>query len=226
MRFKISLTIGLMCIIGLNAKANDQVTICEGDGAGGHVTLEYHSWGPGQYEASVMTYGSRNVIENPVATVNHLSGLVTFTGLKGIKFIKNEADNEFSVTIPAFGDNMKTTDGKCRLKGMDGKFRFEVSTLNGVPFVFSSTGPSTAFIHLYDAATGEQLKCNVDIDIQRFEVIDENANSIFSLKPDCRTNLGGVLSAYFKVTQAGKFILKAVSSTKDFEDAFQDIVVN
>ncbi len=228
MRFKIGNMIGLICFIGFNAVASDQVTICEGDGAGGHVTLEYHEVEPDHYEALAMTYGGWNVLDNPVAIVNHFRSTIIFSGLGGIDFILNEGGRDFFVTVPAFGGHMKTTDGDCRLKDMEGKFRFEVSTLNGLPFVFSSTGPSIAFIHLYDAATGEQLSCNVDINIQRFEVIDETGSSIFSIIPSCRTNLGGVLSANFAVPRSGRFMLRAIPTSRPghFENSVQEIVVH
>jgi hypothetical protein len=225
MRFKIKVAMSLICLMGFNASAGDQTTICEGDGGGGHVSLEYHSVGPDQYEALAMNYGGRNVLGNPTAVVNHLDGTIVFTSPTEIEFVLKIGSNDFFVTVPAFGDHLKTTKGTCRLKGMEGKFRFEVSTLSGVPFIFSSAGAETAFIHLYDAGTGEQLSCNVDIDIQRFEVLDETGHSVFSVVPSCRTNLGGVLSAYFAVPKAGKFTLKAVSSDASFTDSDQDIIV-
>lgn len=226
MRLKINVVMSLICLMGFNAQAGDPTIICEGRGAGGDVSLEYHSVGPDQYEASAMTYGSRNVLGDPAAIFNPLENVITFNGLIEIQFVVNKKTNKFFVTVPAFGDHMKTTEGSCRVKGMEGQFRFEVSTLSGAPFIFSSTDARTAFIHLYDASTGEQLRCNVDIDIQRFEVIDGAGQSVISFVPNCRTNLGGVLSAYFAIPKAGHFTLRAVSSDASFIDSNQDIIVN
>jgi len=228
MRFKMGAMIGLMCFMGLNAAASDQITICEGNGAGGQVKLEYHEVGPNQYEALVMTYGSNDVLDSPSSIFNHM-GFILFRGHNGIEFNIDEFSHDFYVTVPAFGDNLKTTEGKCRLKGMEGKFRFEVTTLEGFPISsFSSVNFETVFVHLYDAATGEQLRCNVDINIQKFEVIDDAGKSIFSVIPMCRTNLGGVLSAYFAIPRSGQFMLKAIPTARPghFESSVQEIEVH
>lgn len=89
-----------------------QDTVCEGDGAGGHVKLEYRFTGSRQYEAVTMTYGSNNVLDNPQPVFNYM-GPMLFRGLYGIEFNVFSDSGDFFVTVPAFGEQMITTKGNC-----------------------------------------------------------------------------------------------------------------
>jgi hypothetical protein len=90
----------------------DQFTICEGDGAGGYVKLVFYFVGPGQYKALIMNYGSNDVLDNPISVFNHM-GYILFRGSQGVKFNAFEYSDDFYVTVPAFGGQLKTIEGKC-----------------------------------------------------------------------------------------------------------------
>lgn len=115
MKFKIGVFSLLLSFLGVNAFADSSVIVCEGDGAGGHVHLKYHSIGPGQYEALLMTYGGNDILEDPKSVFNHM-GFIFFRGSHGIEFNLSEFSSDFSVTVPAFGRRLKTTEGQCRME--------------------------------------------------------------------------------------------------------------
>ena len=223
MKFKKTISILLLSLVSLTAFAEDQIKICEGDGPVGHVKLEYTFVEPGQYKALTMTYGDQDVLENQMSIYNNM-GRIIFKSSGGIEFNAFESSDDFYVIGPIVGGRMRTTRGQCRDKIR--KFRFELSTLTGVPYVFISKYPYMAFIHLYDEKTAEPLICNVDMDVQRFEVVDEKDNLIFSIHPDCRTNLGGVLSASFNLPAPGEYTLKAIPRDPTFEISSQKITVH
>lgn len=113
MQLKITATIVLLSFLSLKTFAQDKIITCEGDGAGGHVKLEYRFLRPGQYEALQFTYGSENVLDNPKSIFNHM-GFILFRGLHGIEFNTSEHSDDFYVTVPGFGGQpLKTTEGKC-----------------------------------------------------------------------------------------------------------------
>ena len=115
MKLKMFTSIVLMSFLSLTAFAQEQIMVCEGNGTGGHVKLEYRKVEPGKHQALTMTYGDRDVLDNPTPVLIH-AGLSLFKGLNRISFIVSDYTEDFYVTVPAFGDYMKTTEGKCRVK--------------------------------------------------------------------------------------------------------------
>jgi hypothetical protein len=213
MTFKIATTIILLSFLGLNAMAQEQVTTCEGDGAGGHVKLVYHFVSPGRYEALTMIYGDRDVLDNPFSAFNHL-GHIVLNGSQGITFNAFEYSDDFYVSVPAFGSKIKTTEGKCvTTPATSSQVSFKLKTLDGLLVnSFSSSQPNRVFIHFYDLSTGEELRCGVDIHHISVVIRDVFGAEVTRPFEMCQTNLGGILTAALVFPSGGAYFLSMKSN--------------
>jgi hypothetical protein len=102
---------------------------------------------------------------------------------------------------------------------------FKLTDLKGAPVAFSVNLPQTVFIHVFNSV-GEELHCNVDIDIEPVQITDLVGDLISKVNAMCRTNLGDILSAGVVLPAPGKYIFNLIPIGADFKRSAQEISAN